>query len=104
MTLDEILVLVKAGYSKDEISAFASGTTTEAPAPSTADPIPEPEAPKNIVTPDAPTQAPETKQITEQAAALLNILNGVPIPPKVSIDDKLTALLNGLIVGEKKGE
>lgn len=102
MTLDEILSLVKAGYTKDDISAFTSGTTAESPVPSAADPIPEP--PKNIVTPDAPTQAPETNQITEQAAALLNILNGVPIPPKVSIDDKLTALLNGLIVGEKKGE
>lgn len=104
MTLDEILSLVKAGYTKDDISAFTSGTTAESPVPPAADPIPEPPAPKNIVTPDEPTQAPETNQITEQAAALLNILNGVPIPPKVSIDDKLTALLNGLIVGEKKGE
>ena len=102
MTLDEILSLVKAGYTKDDISAFTSGTTAEAPVPPVADPISEP--PKNIVTPDEPAQAPETNQITEQAAALLNILNGVPIPPKVSIDDKLTALLNGLIVGEKKGE
>ena len=102
MSLDEILSLVKAGYTKEDIAAFTSGTTAESSVPPVADPIPEP--PKNIVTPDEPTQVPETNQITEQAAALLNILNGVPIPPKVSIDDKLTALLNGLIVGEKKGE
>lgn len=106
MTLDEILTLARAGYSKEEIAAFAPGTpaAAETPAPAAPDPIAEPEAPKNIVTPDPAPAAPETKQLTEQANALLNILNGVPIPPKVSIDDKLTALLNGLIVGEKKGE
>ena len=108
MTLEELLTLVKAGYSKDEITALTAGAsaTPEAKAePKAAEPEPkEPEAPKNIVTPDA-TKAPENSQLTEQANALLNILQGVPIPPKVSIDDKLTALLNGLIVGDnQKGE
>lgn len=107
MTLDEILTLVKAGYSKDEITALTAGTPAAAEVPATtaaSDPVAEVEAPKNIVTPDA-TKAPENSQLTEQANALLNILQGVPIPPKVSIDDKLTALLNGLIVGDnQKGE
>ena len=106
MTLDEILTLVKAGYSKDEITALTAGTAAaaEVPEPKAApDPVAPVEEPKNVVTPDA--KAPENSQLTEQANALLNILQGVPIPPKVSIDDKLTALLNGLIVGDnQKGE
>ena len=104
MTLDEILSLVKAGYSKDEITALTAGTAAaaEVPEPKAApDPVAPVEEAKNIVTPDAVT----APQVTEQANALLNLLQGVPIPPKVSIDDKLTALLNGLIVGDnKKGE
>lgn len=109
MTLEETILLVRAGFTRDEIAALGSDPAAtpepvQAPvqAPAAAAGSETIEAPRSVVTPE-PTQAPNN-QLTDQANALLNILQGVPIPPKVSIDDKLTAILKGLIVGEKKGE
>ena len=45
MTIDEILKLVNAGYSKDEISAFETTEPTPEPSP---EPSPEPKPEPNL--------------------------------------------------------
>ena len=49
MTVDEILKLVNAGYTKDEISAFEAKEPTPEPKPEpTPEPKPEPKSETNV--------------------------------------------------------
>lgn len=67
MTLDEIMTLVKAGYTKEEIQALQTPAQSAQSAPEEAQPAPEqkPEEPK-----EAPAAA-----VTPQQDAILDALN-----------------------------
>lgn len=51
MNYNDILALVRAGYSKDEIDSMAAGAAAPAPVPTA------PEQPKEATAPAVPTQA-----------------------------------------------
>lgn len=73
MNYDDILALVRAGYSKAEIDAMGSGAAAPAPAPPAQQPE-APEPPKESPAPAVPTQAqPQAATSTE---ALLQQLFG----------------------------
>lgn len=73
MNYNDILALVRAGYSKDEINSMAAGAAAPAPVPTAQQPA-APEQPKEAPAPAVPTQAqPEAATSTE---ALLQQLFG----------------------------
>ena len=79
MNYDDILALVRAGYSKDEINAMAAGAAAP-PAQETAAPPPVPpeqpkEAPAPAVPPQAqPVAATSTEALLQQLFGSVNTL------------------------------
>lgn len=73
MNYDDILALVRAGYSKTEIDAMVSGAAAPAPVPTAQ----QPEAPEQPKEPPAPAVPPQTPPVTASSTeALLQQLFG----------------------------
>ena len=99
MTVDQILTLINAGYTKEEISAMSTAAPVD-PAPAapetpeqkqTPDPAPKDEKqdPKPQAAPETPKQQPSDAE--RILAALGNLAKGVDVPPahELSIEEKL---------------
>ena len=103
MTVDQILTLINAGYTKEEISAMSTAASVD-PAPAAPE-TPEqkqtpdeqaqgaalpakPADPKTEAAPEAPKQPSDAERIL---AALGNLAKGVDVPPahELSIEEKL---------------
>ena len=104
MTVDQILTLINAGYTKEEISAMSTAAPVDpAPAaPETPEQKPTPDEqtqgaalpakpadPKPQAAPEAPKQQPSDAE--RILAALGNLAKGVDVPPahELSIEEKL---------------
>lgn len=78
MNYDEILALVRAGYSKNEINAMAAGAAATPPAPPAQQPAaPEQpkESPAHAVSPQAqPVAATSTEALLQQLFGSVNTL------------------------------
>ena len=78
MNYDDILALVRAGYSKTEIDAMGSGAAAPAPVPPAQQPAaPEPpkESPASAVPPQAqPLAATSTEALLQQLFGSVNTL------------------------------
>lgn len=98
MTLDEIMTLVKAGYTKEEIQALQTPAQPAQSAPEEAQPAPEQK-------PEEPKQAPAAAEKPQQDAILdaLNRLTNTIIshntngtimqPPERTIDQALAEII-----------
>lgn len=109
MTVQEILALSNAGFTKEEILALASTSTsteTKQTEPTKAEPPEVVEQPKVVEPPKE-----EVKRVVddETIQAFLQTIAGVTssidVPPTYKVEDKLTEHFNYLMVGDnKKGE
>lgn len=72
MNYDEILALVRAGYSKTEIDAMGAGAAAPAPKPAVQQ-TETPEQPKEPAAPEAPTPAPSVTVQPEAPAPASHI-------------------------------
>lgn len=102
MNYEDIILLVKAGYTRDQIAAMQASTEPSAP-PKPA----EPTEPPKPAEPPAPT-APETKpqgleDLSQMLAAEFAKLNDAIVkanlqqaqqPPQESVDDILASIIN----------
>lgn len=94
MNYEDIILLVKAGYTRDQIAAMQAPAPTPAPAPA---PAPEPEpAP-------APTKPQGIEDLSQMLAAEFAKLNDAIVkanlqqaqqPPQESVDDILASIIN----------
>lgn len=103
MTKEELLLMIKAGYSKAEIEAL----TAEEPAEEQKPEAPE-DAPAEVTPPETPTPAGELdelkKQFADMSKELSNIVKGLQAanlanarqgePSKNTVDDILKDMLN----------
>ena len=104
MNYEDIILLVKAGYTRDQIAAMQA--PAEPPAPK--DP-PEPPAPKDPPAPPAPKDPPEPpkpqgiEDLSQMLAAEFAKLNDAIVkanlqqaqqPPQESVDDILASIIN----------
>ena len=101
MTVDQILTLINAGYTKEEISAMSTAAPVDPAQPPAAaddpkptqspDPAPKDEKqdPKPQAAPEAPKHQPSDAE--RILAALGNLAKGVDVPPahELSIEEKL---------------
>ena len=118
MNYEDIILLVKAGYTRDQIAAMQAPAPTPAPAPAPApapspDPAPAPTpapapAPAPAPTPDpAPAPEPPKPQGLEDLSQMLSAefakLNDAIVkanlqqaqqPPQESVDDILASIIN----------
>ena len=106
MNYEDIILLVKAGYTRDQIAAMQAPAPTPAPAPAPAPaPTPTPE-PAPAPTP-APAQEPPKPQgiedLSQMLAAEFAKLNDAIVkanlqqaqqPPQESVDDILASIIN----------
>ena len=77
MNYDDILALVRAGYTKDEINAMAAGAAAPTPVPPEQPAAPEPprEAPAPAVPPqEQPVAASSTEALLQQLFGSVNTL------------------------------
>lgn len=106
MNYEDIILLVKAGYTRDQIAAMQAPAPTPAPAPAPT-PAPAPE-PAPAPTP-APAPAPEPpkpqgiEDLSQMLAAEFAKLNDAIVkanlqqaqqPPQESVDDILASIIN----------
>ena len=98
MNYEDIILLVKAGYTRDQIAAMQAPAPTPAPAPApapapTPDPTPAPEPPK-------PQGIEDLSQMLAAEFAKLNDaivkanLQQAQQPPQESVDDILASIIN----------
>lgn len=105
MTANDILKLIDAGYTKEEIAALdtpAAVVPTETPTPeATPEPMPEP-AP--IVNPAQPTAPSGVTLSNDQFKTLLQQLNvsgaSIDVPPEVDLKDKLAEHFKEVTIGK----
>lgn len=99
MNYEDIILLVKAGYTRDQIAAMQApaGTPTPAPAPAQApEPTPAPAEP----TPPKPQGLEDLSQMLSAEFAKLNDaivkanLQQAQQPPQESVDDILASIIN----------
>ena len=127
-TVDQILKLIDAGYTKDEITAMSTAPAPQpatSAAPAAAPPAPE-KAPESVPASEAkpqpapaaapapaaqPAQAPEAPKVESDAERILKALGdlakGVDVPPThdLSIEEKLgNSILAAMGVKLKKEE
>lgn len=112
MNYEDIILLVKAGYTRDQIAAMQApaGTPTPAPAPAPAPaptPAPAEPAPAPAPTPTLAEPAPPKPQgledLSQMLAAEFAKLNDAIVkanlqqaqqPPQESVDDILASIIN----------
>ena len=108
MKIEELIELVKAGYTKEEIKALTAPPAAE-PEPEPAEPEPEPEKPAPAAGPDPFKFENELKEIRASIAEMVknfqtaNVQNARMGEPKTndSADDILAEWLNPKSKGEK---
>lgn len=107
MTPQEILELVRAGYSKDEINTMLAFPPAPAPDPKpepepepAADPVPAPD-PKPEPEP-APADPAPWERIEAAIAGLVSVIQnsninnaGIKTPPTLKAEDALASLIRG---------
>ena len=110
MNYEDIILLVKAGYTRDQIAAMQAPAPTPAPAPEpapapTQEPAPAP-APTPAPTPAEPQAQPKPQGIedlSQMLAAEFSKLNDAIVkanlkqaqqPPLESVDDILASIIN----------
>lgn len=97
MNYEDIILLVKAGYTRDQIAAMQApaGTPTPAPAPA-PEPTPAPAEP-------APTKPQGLEDLSQMLSAEFAKLNDAIVkanlqqaqqPPQESVDDILASIIN----------
>ena len=114
MTASELLELIRAGYTREEIDALASSAdpapADPAPDPATADPAPEPAAPEQPEQPDVAAAitaalAPVLKQIGDLTRAV-QASNAAgarsPEPAGVTIESVVSDFFSGPAKGGAK--
>ena len=101
MNYEDIILLVKAGYTRDQIAAMQAPAPTPAPAPAPAPaptpaPAPAPEEPE----PPKPKGIEDLSQMLATEFAKLNDaivkanLQQAQQPPQESVDDILASIIN----------
>lgn len=109
MKVNEILSLLDAGFTKEEIMSLTTSEHTE-PTPQPTEPVqpeepkPEPVAPRPVEQVAAAAPVITDEQITK-LAQLINVDKAsIDIPPKVSLADQLAANYIELMGGGTKEE
>lgn len=98
MNYEDIILLVKAGYTRDQIAAMQAPTDPPTP-PKPKDP-PEPPAPKDPPEPPKPQGIEDLSQMLAAEFAKLNDaivkanLQQAQQPPQESVDDILASIIN----------
>lgn len=105
MNYEDIILLVKAGYTRDQIAAMQAPAPTPAPAPApapTPDPTPAPE-PAPAPAEPAPPKPQGIEVLSQMLAAEFAKLNDAIVkanlqqaqqPPQESVDDILASIIN----------
>lgn len=107
MKLEDVMALVHAGYTKDEISAMTAPETAPDPAPEPSpDPAPEPApAPTPEPAPDPAPQVSQTEALLRQilgAVQMGNINKATTEPPVEKGADVVTARIINPNYGKEK--
>ena len=100
MKLDDILTLIKAGYTKEDIEKITDDASP-VPAPQTSEESPseepaEPEKPKEAAQPEESALAKEISELKKQILTLSLVNHAAEIPNEA---DKLETALKKLIGG-----
>ena len=101
MNYEDIILLVKAGYTRDQIAAMQAPAPTPepAPAPTPAEPAPAPAQAE----PPAQQKPQGLKELSQMLAAEFTKLNDAIVkanlqqaqqPPQESVDDILASIIN----------
>ena len=100
MNYEDIILLVKAGYTRDQIAAMQAPAPTPAPAPA-PEPTPAPAEPP--AEPPAPPKPQGIEDLSQMLAAEFAKLNDAIVkanlqqaqqPPQESVDDILASIIN----------
>ena len=119
MKLEDVMALVRAGYTKDEISAMTAPEPAPAPAPEPAptrapEPVPEPAptpAPEPVPEPAPAPAVASAPQVSQTEALLREILGAVQMgninkattePPVEKGADVVTARISNPNYGKEK--
>ena len=101
MNYEDIILLVKAGYTRDQIAAMQAPAEPSAP-PKPAEPSAEPTAPEAPAQP-TPEEPQGIKDLSQMLAAEFAKLNDAIVkanlqqaqqPPQESVDDILASIIN----------
>lgn len=101
MNYEDIILLVKAGYTRDQIAAMQAQAPAPEPEAAPADPAPAP-APEPEPAP-APTKLQGIEDLSQMLAAEFAKLNDAIVkanlqqaqqPPQESVDDILASIIN----------
>ena len=101
MNYEDIILLVKAGYTRDQIAAMQTPAPTPAPEPAPA-PTPAP-APEPAPAEPAPPKPQGIEDLSQMLAAEFAKLNDAIVkanlqqaqqPPQESVDDILASIIN----------
>lgn len=96
MNYDDILALVRAGYSKSEIDAMGAGAAAPVPKPA-VQPTETPEQPKEPTAPEAPAPAPSVTATALPPAKPAEIDKGnAPYTAASHIDELLHQILGAV--------
>lgn len=99
MNYEDIILLVKAGYTRDQIAAMQA----PAPTPAPAEPAPAPAPTPTPAEPPAPTKPQGIEDLTQMLSAEFAKLNDAIVkanlqqaqqPPQESVDDILASIIN----------
>ena len=102
MNYEDIILLVKAGYTRDQIAAMQAPAPTPAPTPAPA-PAPTPAPTPAPAEPPAPPQPQGIEDLSQMLAAEFAKLNDAIVkanlqqaqqPPQESVDDILASIIN----------
>ena len=108
MNYEDIILLVKAGYTRDQIAAMQAPAPMPAPAPApapapTPTPAPAPEPTPAPAEPPAPPKPQGLEDLSQMLAAEFAKLNDAIVkanlqqaqqPPQESVDDILASIIN----------
>lgn len=104
MNYEDIILLVKAGYTRDQIAAMQAQVPTQAPAPAPAPaPMPAPAPAPEPEQAPAPTKPQGIEDLSQMLAAEFAKLNDAIVkanlqqaqqPPQESVDDILASIIN----------
>lgn len=109
MNYEDIILLVKAGYTRDQISAMQAPAPTPTPAPAPAptpapaEPAPAPAPTLTQAEPPAPPKSQGIEDLSKMLAAEFAKLNDAIVkanlqqaqqPPQESVDDILASIIN----------